>query len=115
MPVRHRTVDELWFVTEGHGEMWLLGPGEVSAEPAPIGPGSSLSIPVGTTFQFRNTGSVPLFAVGVTMPPWPGQRGGRTARRRAVGAHGRARSRLTRARGSGARQPPSVRPSRHFA
>jgi mannose-6-phosphate isomerase-like protein (cupin superfamily) len=72
VPVRHRTVDELWFVTEGRGEMWLLGPGEVSAEPAPIGPGSSLSIPVGTTFQFRNTGSGPLSAVGVTMPPWPG-------------------------------------------
>ncbi len=72
VPVRHRTVDELWYVTEGQGEMWLLGPGEDTADPVPIGPGSSLSIPVGTIFQFRNTGSGPLSAVGVTMPPWPG-------------------------------------------
>jgi mannose-6-phosphate isomerase-like protein (cupin superfamily) len=34
--------------------------------------GTSLSIPVGTTFQFRNTGPGTLAAVGVTMPPWPG-------------------------------------------
>ena len=35
-------------------------------------PGTALTIPVGTAFQFRNTGCEPLAAVGVTMPPWPG-------------------------------------------
>jgi len=35
-------------------------------------PGTALSIPRGTSFQFRNTGRVPLEVVGVTMPLWPG-------------------------------------------
>jgi mannose-6-phosphate isomerase-like protein (cupin superfamily) len=35
-------------------------------------PGTALTIPVGTAFQFCNTGREPLAAVGVTMPPWPG-------------------------------------------
>ena len=34
--------------------------------------GLSLTIPVGTAFQFRCNGDVALKAVGVTMPPWPG-------------------------------------------
>ncbi len=32
----------------------------------------SLTIPVRTRFQFRNTGRIPLSAIGVTMPPWQG-------------------------------------------
>ncbi len=32
-----------------------------------------LTIPVGTHFQFRSFGYEPLSAVGVTMPPWPGE------------------------------------------
>lgn len=35
-------------------------------------PGLSLSIPVGTRFQFRADEGAALAAVGVTMPPWPG-------------------------------------------
>ena len=34
--------------------------------------GTSLSIPLGTSFHFRATGSTPFAAVCVTMPPWPG-------------------------------------------
>jgi mannose-6-phosphate isomerase-like protein (cupin superfamily) len=34
--------------------------------------GISVSIPVGTSFQFRNDAAKPLEAVAVTMPPWPG-------------------------------------------
>ncbi len=34
--------------------------------------GTCLTIPVGTAFQFRAEGPAPLAAVGVTMPPWPG-------------------------------------------
>jgi mannose-6-phosphate isomerase-like protein (cupin superfamily) len=37
-----------------------------------VDPGVSLTIPHGTHFQFRNIGSESLAAVGVTMPPWPG-------------------------------------------
>jgi mannose-6-phosphate isomerase-like protein (cupin superfamily) len=36
-------------------------------------PGTALTIPVGTAFQFRNTGGEPLAAIGVAMPPWPGE------------------------------------------
>lgn len=46
LPVRHRTV-------------------EVRA-------GISLTIPLGTSFQFRNTGDAALEFIIVTMPPWPG-------------------------------------------
>jgi mannose-6-phosphate isomerase-like protein (cupin superfamily) len=68
---QHRTVEEIWFVLEGLGQMWR----EPADGPAPViemRPGTSLTIPVGTKFQFRNTGRVPLAAIGVTMPPWPG-------------------------------------------
>ncbi len=69
--VMHRTVEELWFVAAGRGEMWrsLDGREEVVA----LEPGVSLSIPVGTRFQFRAVGDTPFAAVGVTMPPWPGE------------------------------------------
>ena len=36
-------------------------------------PGVSLTIPVGTRFQFRALGDEALEAVGVTMPPGPGE------------------------------------------
>jgi mannose-6-phosphate isomerase-like protein (cupin superfamily) len=34
--------------------------------------GVCLTIPLGTHFQFRSIGPEPLAAIGVTMPPWPG-------------------------------------------
>ena len=69
-PVAHRTVDEIWYFTDGRGEMWRLhGDQEEVIE---VESGLCLTIPVGTSFQFRATGSVPLEAIAVTMPPWPG-------------------------------------------
>ena len=68
--VAHRTVEEIWFFLEGHGEMWLKS-GE-REEIVRVDPGLCVSIPVGTHFQFRALGPDPLAAVGVTMPPWPG-------------------------------------------
>ena len=38
-----------------------------------LGPGVSLSIPLGTHFQFRCDGAQPLTVLGATMPPWPGE------------------------------------------
>jgi len=68
--VRHRTVEEIWFVLAGQGEMWRCqGPRE---EVVALSPGTCVSIPVGTAFQFRSTGAAPLEVVAVTMPPWPG-------------------------------------------
>ncbi|MDE2384824.1 MAG: cupin domain-containing protein [Alphaproteobacteria bacterium] len=69
--VIHKTVEELWFFTAGEGEMWRkLGAQESVTE---LVPGLSISIPVGTAFQFRSTGEEPLQAIAVTMPPWPGE------------------------------------------
>ena len=69
--VAHRTVEEIWFVLGGRGEMWRkLGDHE---EVVPMESGVCLTIPVGTHFQFRSFGWEPLAAIGVTMPPWPGK------------------------------------------
>ena len=66
---RHRTVDEIWFILEGRGEMWRRdGSFEEVVE---LAPGLCLTIPVGTSFQFRAHGDSPLTAFAVTMPPWP--------------------------------------------
>jgi mannose-6-phosphate isomerase-like protein (cupin superfamily) len=68
--VRHRTVEELWFFLSGRGQMWRRhGSDETRVD---VGPGVSIDIPLGTTFQLRALGDEPLRAVGVTMPPWPG-------------------------------------------
>jgi mannose-6-phosphate isomerase-like protein (cupin superfamily) len=68
--VAHRTVEEIWFVLSGRGEMWRSSGGR--EEVTLLEPGISLTIPSGTHFQFRTTGGEPLTAIGVTMPPWPG-------------------------------------------
>jgi mannose-6-phosphate isomerase-like protein (cupin superfamily) len=68
--VAHRSVEELWYVVSGRGEMWRRQ-GE-RAETQALEAGSCVSIPVGTAFQFRCTGDQPFDAVAVTMPPWPG-------------------------------------------
>ncbi|GLV53812.1 hypothetical protein KDH_06630 [Dictyobacter sp. S3.2.2.5] len=67
----HRTVEEIWYVLQGQGEVWLQQNGVQYEEK--IQPALSFSIPVGTHFQVRNTGSTPLNCVIVTMPPWPGE------------------------------------------
>ena len=69
--VAHRTVEEIWFVLSGRGEMWRRL-GAVESVVA-LEPGVCLTIPLGTRFQFRALGAEPLAAVGVTMPPWPGE------------------------------------------
>ena len=69
--VAHRTVEEIWFFLGGHGEMWRrLNDRE---EVASVDAGVSITLPVGTHFQFRSLGAEPLSAIGVTMPPWPGE------------------------------------------
>ncbi len=68
--VAHHTVEEIWFILSGTGQMWRkVGDTETIIT---LSAGLSLTIPVGTHFQFRNTGTEPLKALGVTMPPWPG-------------------------------------------
>jgi mannose-6-phosphate isomerase-like protein (cupin superfamily) len=69
--VCHRTVEEIWFILSGRGEMWREQAGR--EEVVALSRGVSLTIPVGTRFQFRTLGPEPLAAVAVTMPPWPGE------------------------------------------
>lgn len=69
--VAHHTVEEIWYIIGGRGEMWrTLGDAE---ETVVLETGICLTIPVGTHFQSRSFGTEPLAAIGVTMPPWPGK------------------------------------------
>ena len=68
--VSHRTVEEIWFVVSGRGEMWRASADR--EEIVVLEPDRALTIPRGTRFQFRADASGPLSIVGVTMPPWPG-------------------------------------------
>ena len=62
--VAHRTVEEVWYILSGKGRMWRkLADQEKIAE---LGPGTSLTIPTGTHFQFRCDGPEPLNAIGAT-------------------------------------------------
>jgi mannose-6-phosphate isomerase-like protein (cupin superfamily) len=69
--VAHRSVEEIWFVIGGRGEMWRKA--EEREEIAALTAGVSLTIPLGTAFQFRAFGAEPLTMVAITMPPWPGE------------------------------------------
>jgi len=71
VPVRHRSVHEIWYVTEGHGEIWRASPGAAESVDL-LWPGVGVDIARGTLFQFRATGAGPLELVILTMPRWPG-------------------------------------------
>lgn len=71
LAVTHRTVEEIWYILAGRGEMWRRQ--RDREEIVALDPGTCLTIPLGTDFQFRAHGDQPLRAVAITMPPWPGQ------------------------------------------
>ena len=57
-PVKHKTVEEIWYVIEGRGEMWRKGPDAAATGEAvtPLRRGPARRphlIPLGTAFQFR--------------------------------------------------------------
>lgn len=68
--VAHHTVDEIWYVVAGSGQMWRQKEGVEAI--TPLNPGMCVSVPMGTRFQFRAASDDTLDIVGVTMPPWPG-------------------------------------------
>jgi mannose-6-phosphate isomerase-like protein (cupin superfamily) len=72
VPVRHRTVQEIWYFLEGQGEVWRQAP-DGTAVTVIVSPGSSLTIPLGCRFQFRATGPGDLRFLCITTPPWPGE------------------------------------------
>ncbi|HYM66521.1 MAG TPA: cupin domain-containing protein [Patescibacteria group bacterium] len=69
--VRHRHVEESWYVLEGEADVWRSRPGGDSAV-THIGPGDALDIPPGFGFQLKVTSPTRLRMVCSTAPPWPG-------------------------------------------
>jgi len=68
--VTHRTVEEIWYILRGRGEIWRRQ--GTRDEVASLKPGVCLTIPLGTHFQFRALGEGALTVLAITMPPWPG-------------------------------------------
>jgi mannose-6-phosphate isomerase-like protein (cupin superfamily) len=68
--VAHLTVEEIWYFLSGRGEMWRKDRAQASI--VEVHAGVCLTIPSGVHFQLRSFGPEPLAAIGVTMPPWPG-------------------------------------------
>jgi len=71
-PVRHRTVDEVWYCIAGAAQLWRQGSVTHDEEIVDLVPGVAVSIPLGTAFQFRATGDTALEVVITTIPAWPG-------------------------------------------
>jgi len=73
-PVIHQSVEEIWYILEGAGQVWRCPPEEdpQTIEPWYVEKGNALSIPTHWSFQFRSIGQVPLKFLCITLPPWPG-------------------------------------------
>ena len=69
--VAHHSIEEVWFFLAGRGRFWRKQ--GLDQDIVEVSEGVSVSIPPGTHFQFRNDGKDALTAVGVSMPPWPGE------------------------------------------
>jgi mannose-6-phosphate isomerase-like protein (cupin superfamily) len=71
-PVRHRTVEEIWYVTGGRGRVWRSAPGDRQGETVTVRPGAAIRIPAGWAFQFAAAPEAGLRFACFTSPPWPG-------------------------------------------
>lgn len=69
--VAHHSIEEVWYFLSGRGRFWRKQ--GVNEEVVDVSEGVSISISPGTHFQFRNDGEEALSAIGVSMPPWPGE------------------------------------------
>jgi mannose-6-phosphate isomerase-like protein (cupin superfamily) len=69
-PVRHRTIEEIWYVLEGRGQLWREM--DDAEETVDLIAGVCATIPTGAAFQFRSDGEQPLRMLMLTVPPWPG-------------------------------------------
>ena len=72
--VKHKTVEEVWYFLSGEAEMWQKE--ENGGQPIIVKEGDSINIPVGNSFQFRNTGTENLCVLIATIPNWPGEEEG---------------------------------------
>ena len=65
----HATVSEFWFVLEGRGEIWRKNKNQEKITALEVG--TSIDIPAGTVFQYKNVGDNDLKFICIAMPPWP--------------------------------------------
>lgn len=75
-PVFHRTVEEVWYILQGTGQVWRSPPEISDSIEVPalnVKAGDSLVIPTGWYFQFRADLAADLKFLCVTVPPWPGE------------------------------------------
>lgn len=70
LAVVHRTVEEVWYVLSGRGEMWRAEGAEEQIDA--LEAGVCLTITAGTRFQFRASTAEGVCVLAITMPPWPG-------------------------------------------
>lgn len=70
IPVRHRTIEEIWYVIQGYGQLWRNLGNDESTES--LSPGTCVTIPTGASFQFRSHDESSLRMLMLTVPPWPG-------------------------------------------
>jgi mannose-6-phosphate isomerase-like protein (cupin superfamily) len=68
---RFRTIDEYWYVLSGEGEIWRRARDGIESI-TPLIAGVCIDIPLGTAFQYRCIGDVPLVFICTALPPWPG-------------------------------------------
>ena len=73
-PVRHRAVEEAWYIIAGTGRVWRCPPNtDPGSCPAmAVTPGDAVAVPVGWAFQFSADRHEELRFLCITMPPWPG-------------------------------------------
>ena len=73
-PMWHRTVEEIWYILEGSGQVWRCPPTSPpdSVLPVSVSPGDALTIPTGWRFQFSASPDAPLRFLCHTTPAWPG-------------------------------------------
>jgi len=72
-PVRHQTVEEIWYFRSGSGEVWLRPPEALHGETHSVAANDVVVIPTGWDFQFRAGGDEELRFLCFTVPPWPGE------------------------------------------
>jgi mannose-6-phosphate isomerase-like protein (cupin superfamily) len=90
-PVRHRTVEELWYVVDGYGEI-ARRHGDRDPFIDQLKPGVCVDVGTGITFQFRALGDYDLTLLLLTMPAWPGSDEAVSDPERAVWPEGRVAS-----------------------
>ena len=73
-PVRHLTVEEIWYVLAGEGRVWRRpsDPSSQGESVVDVRPGSVLTIPTRWAFQFQAGTGSDLRFLCYTSPPWPG-------------------------------------------